>query len=99
MTGYAKSLTRVYGRLEGKRGKMCEGGLDREGMEPVEYCDSRFLEAYDNGRGSVLLRDGGDVMRGGRAGWLGFAAGEPMGGGEVAGLEPGDMIAVILKTD
>lgn len=49
-------------------GNRYDGGRDREGIEPVEYCDSRFLEACDMGRGSVLRREGGDVMRGGRAG-------------------------------
>lgn len=75
---------------------MCEGGRDREGIELVEYCDRRFLDACDIGRGRVLLRAGGDVINGGRAGWAVAAAGGDMAGGEVAGEEPGDMMAVIV---
>ena len=78
---------------------MCEGGRDLECTEPAEYCDRRFLDACDSGRGSVLRRGGGDVISGGRGGWLGFEVGEASAGGEVAGLEPGDMIAVIIEPD
>lgn len=82
--------------------KMWEGGRDLEGMElAVEYCDRRFLEACDIGRGIWLLRAGGEVMRGGSAGSaaLAFAfaeAGEDMAGGDVAGDDPGDMNAVMV---
>lgn len=67
-------------------------------MEPVEYCDSRFLDACDMGRGRVDLRFGfgGDVIRGGSGGWLGFVPGEVIAGGEVAGDDVGDMIAVMF---
>lgn len=67
-------------------------------MDPVEYCDNRFLDACDMGRESVDLRFGfgGDVIRGGSGGWLGFTPGDAMGGGEVAGDDVGDMIAVIF---
>jgi hypothetical protein len=84
-------------------GKMCEGGRDLEGMElVVEYCDRRFLEACDMGRGRLLLRaggggGGGEVMSGGSAGCAVFAAGDGMAGGEVAGDEPGDMTAVMVR--
>ena len=40
----------MYGKLEWKIGNMCEGGRDLEGTEWVEYCDSRFLDAYEFGR-------------------------------------------------
>jgi hypothetical protein len=92
----------VYGRLEGKSGKMCEGGRDLEGRElVVEYCDKRFLEACDMGRGRLVLRAGGDVMSGGRAGCAVFRAGgdEMAAGGEVAGDEPGDMTAVMVRAE
>ena len=78
---------------------MWEGGRDLDGIEPVtEYCDSRFLEACDIGRGSVVLRagTGEDVISGGSGGWAWLEAGGGMAGGDVAGDEPGDMIAVIL---
>lgn len=49
-------------------------------MELVEYCDRRFLDACDIGRGRVDLRFGlgfeVDVIRGGSGGWLGFAPGD-----------------------
>lgn len=78
---------------------MCDGGRERDGIEPVEYCDNRFLEACDIGRGIVdlLLGFGGDVMSGGRGGWFGLTPGDETGGGEVAGDEVGDMTAVILS--
>lgn len=75
---------------------MWEGGRDLDGTElVVEYCDRRFLEACDIGRGRVLLRAGGDVMSGGSAGCAEFAAGDEMAGGEVTGDELGDIIAVM----
>lgn len=75
---------------------MCDGGRDLEGMElVVEYCDRRFLEACDIGRGRVLLRAGGEVMSGGSAGCAELAAGGEMEGGEVAGDGLGDMMAVM----
>ena len=86
----------MYDRLEGNRVKIFEGGRDREGIEPVEYCDKRFFEACDIGRPNMLLRAGGEVMSGGRGGWLGLAVGEPTAGGEETGLDPGDMTAVIF---
>lgn len=55
-------------RLEWKIGKRYDGGREREGTEPVEYCDRRFLEACDMGRGRFVRRPGGDVINGGRAG-------------------------------
>lgn len=97
MGWYAKSRTRAYGRLEGKRGKTWEGGRDLDGIEPVEYCDSLFLEACDIGRGSVDLREGGEVINGGSGGWFALDDGEVTAGGEVAGDELGDITAVILE--
>jgi hypothetical protein len=78
---------------------MWEGGRDREGIElVVEYCDRRFLDACDIGRGRLLLRAGGEVMSGGSAGCAELAAGdERAGGGEVAGDEPGDKTAVMVS--
>ncbi len=81
-------------------GKMWDGGRDREGIELVEYCDKRFLDACDIGRGRMLLRAGGaggEVISGGRAGCDVFAAGEGITGGDVAGEELGDMIAVMIE--
>jgi hypothetical protein len=75
-------------------GKICDGGRDREGPEPVEYCDRRFLDAYDIGRGSVLLRPGGEVINGGSAGWLGFAPGEASAGDEFGDGDDGDMTSI-----
>lgn len=65
----------------------------------MEYCDSLFFEACDIGRGSVDLRFGfgGDVIRGWSGGWLGFAPGEVIAGGDVAGDDDGDMTAVIFR--
>lgn len=92
-----------------KVGKTWEGGRDLEGMElVVEYCDRRFLDACDIGRGRLLLRAGGEVMSGGSAGCAGLAAAvadgdgdgdgdERAGGGEVAGDEPGDKTAVMVR--
>jgi hypothetical protein len=67
-------------------GKMKEGGRDLVGRElVVEYCDKRFLEACDIGRGRLLLRAGGEVISGGSTGCAELAAGEDaMAGGEVA---------------
>ena len=77
---------------------MCEAGRDLEGMElAVEYCDKRFLETCDIGRDRLLLRAGGEVMSGGRAECAAFGAGDEMAGGEVAGDEPGDMTAVMVR--
>jgi hypothetical protein len=78
---------------------MYDGGRERDCKEPVEYCDNRFLEAWDIGRGSVdlLFGFGGDVIRGGRGGWFGLTPGDETGGGEVAGDDVGDMTAVILS--
>jgi hypothetical protein len=49
------------------------------------------------GRGSVDRRAGGEVIIGGSGGWLGFAPGDEMDGGDVAGDDDGDIIAVILQ--
>lgn len=52
-------------------GNKCEGGRDRDGIEAVEYCDKRFLEACDIGLGRLeraLPGLGVDVIRGGRTG-------------------------------
>jgi hypothetical protein len=64
-------------------------------MEAVEYCERRFLDACDMGRGIVVLRPGGDVMSGGSGGCVVFIAGGEMAGGDVAGEDPGDMTAVM----
>lgn len=48
------------------------------------------------GRGSVVRREGGEVMRGGRGGWFGLDPGDEMAGGDVAGDDDGDMIAAIF---
>lgn len=42
-------------------GKMWEGGRDLDGIEAVEYCDSRLLKACDIGRGNVSV-EGGVVL-------------------------------------
>lgn len=89
-------------------GKMWDGGREREGIDPAEYWDRRFREAYDMGLGRVLLREGvgaagGEVIRGCREGWFEFwvglvADGDATTGGEVAGDEPlCDITAVILS--
>ena len=88
--GYAKSRTRAYERLEGNIWKIFDGGRDREGAEPVEYCDNRFLEACDSGLESVERRLGGEVISGGNGGRLAFAEGDAAGG-EAAGEELCDM--------
>lgn len=78
---------------------MCEGGRERDCRDPVvEYCDSRFLEACDIGRGRIDLLFGfwGEVMSGGSGGWLGLIPGDETGGGEVAGDEVGDITSVIF---
>lgn len=67
-------------------------------MELVEYCDKRFLDACDIGRGRVLRRAGGEVISGGSGGCAVVAGGEEMAGGEVAGEEPGDMMAVMVES-
>ena len=67
-TGYAKSRTFVYGRLEWKRGNTCEGGRDLEGTELVEYCDNLFFDAWEIGLCKVVRRAGGDVISGGSGG-------------------------------
>lgn len=64
------------------------------GKEPVEYWESRLLEACDIGRDVMLRRDGGEVIRGGSAGWLGFGGEDAAAGGEVAG-EVVDITTVI----
>jgi len=74
---------------------MCDGGRDRDGIELVEYCDKRFLDAWDIGRGKVLLRDGGEVINGGSGGCDALGVCDEIAGGEVAGEEPGDIIAVM----
>jgi hypothetical protein len=77
---------------------MWDGGLDRVGIELVEYCDKRFLDACDMGRGRVLLRNGGEVISGGSGGGVALAVCVVMAGGEVAGEEePGDMMAVMIQ--
>jgi hypothetical protein len=78
-------------------GKIWEGGRERDGTELVEYWERRFLEACDIGRGSVLRRVGGDVINGGREGWFGLPVGDVTAGGDVAGDELGDIIAVMMK--
>ena len=77
---------------------MCDGGRDRVGIEAVEYCERRFLDACDMGRGRVVLRPSGDVMSGGSGGCAVFKAGGEMAGGDVAGEDPDDMIAVMAVT-
>jgi hypothetical protein len=62
-------------------------------MEPVEYCERRFLEACDIGLGNVD-RAGGVVISGGRAGCPEW---DETAGGEVAGDELEAMIAVMRK--
>lgn len=51
------------------------------------------------GRGSVLLRAGGEVMRGGSGGCDALGVCDVMAGGEVAGEEPGDIIAVMVGVE
>lgn len=49
----------------------CDGGRERECRDPVvEYCDNRFLEACDIGRGrfDLLFELWGEVMSGGSGG-------------------------------
>ncbi len=53
-------------------------------MELAEYCDSLFLEAWDIGRVIVERWLEGEVIKGGRAGWFGFAEGDAAGD-DVAG--------------
>ena len=65
-------------------------------MELAEYWDKRFLDACDIGRGRVLRRVAGEVMRGGSGGCAVAVAAEEMADGEVAGDEPGDMTAVMV---
>lgn len=75
-------------------------GRDRDGTEPVEYWDNLFFDTCDIGRGIADRRDGGDVIKGDREGWLGFGEGEcdnTTAGGEVAGDEPEDMIVAITR--
>jgi hypothetical protein len=48
------------------------------------------------GRGKVVRREGGEVIRGGSGGWFGLDPGDEMAGGEVAGDDDGDMIAAIF---
>lgn len=75
--GYAKSRTFVYGRLEWKMGKMCDGGREREYPDTLEYWDILFLEAWDVWRCSVRRAErGGEVIRGGKDGWFGFVVGD-----------------------
>jgi len=88
----------VYGRLDGKTGYMVETGRDLGGIEPVEYCDSLFLDACDIGRGSVVRRAGGDVIKGGREERFEFEVGDETAGGDVAGEEVCDIVAVIALT-
>lgn len=47
---------------------MWDGGLDLEGPEVLEYCDSRFFDAYERGRWRVDRLAGGDVINGGNGG-------------------------------
>lgn len=54
------------------------------------------MEACDMGRDRVLRRDGGDVMSGGSAGWLGFGDEEAAARGEEAGEEVVDITAVVV---
>lgn len=81
-------------------GNMWEGGREREGPEYAEYCESRFLDANDEGRCNVALPVVGDVIRGGRGGWFGFDEGDESGDWEeVCGEEVsivGDMTAAIF---
>lgn len=76
-------------------GNMWEGGRERDGMDPVEYWDSRFLEACDMGLGICDRRADGEVIRGARDGWFGFDVCGGPAGGEGAGDEYVDMIVVI----
>lgn len=55
----------VYGRLEWKIGKTWEGGRERDGIEVVEYWESRLLDACEFGRCRVERRDCGEVIKGG----------------------------------
>lgn len=80
-------------------GKMWDGGRDRVGIEVVEYWERRFLDACDMGRGSVVLRPGGDVMSGGSGGCAVLIAGGEMAGGDVAGDDACDMTAVMAVVE
>lgn len=64
----------------------------------MEYCDILFLEACDVGRCSVVRRPewGGDVINGGRDGWLGLDPGDETFGGEFGGGEFGDIICAMI---
>lgn len=75
---------------------MCEPGRDLEGTDPVEYCDSRPLEACDIGRARLLRREGVEVVNGGRAGWFGFAGGDEPWGCEAGEDEASVMVAVAV---
>jgi hypothetical protein len=81
----------VYVRLEGKTGNRREDGRedgrDRDGADPVEYWDSRSLDTCDIGSGIIAGRAGGDVIRGGSAGWFGFDDGED---DDIAGVDVAD---------
>jgi hypothetical protein len=58
------------------------------------------LAAFDIGRGRVLRLVGGEVIKGGKGGWLGFDDGDDTTGGEVAGDEVDDiMMAVVMVGD
>lgn len=78
-------------------GKRYEAGRERDGMEPVEYCERRFFAACAIEGGTALV--GllvGDVISGGSAGWLGSSgSGEDTAGGDGAGDERGDMTAIV----
>lgn len=54
------------------------------------------MDAWDIGRGRVLRRVGGEVINGGRGGWLGLDDGEDTAGGDVAGEEFVDIMAIIM---
>jgi hypothetical protein len=75
-------------------GKMWEGGRDLDGNDPVEYCDSRCLEAKDIGRGCALGGEVVEVISEGSERGSGLEVGgdEGFGGGEEAGLDVADMI-------
>lgn len=76
-----------------KIGKTCDAGRDRGGIEPVEYCDRRLLEACDIGRGRLVWRAGVDVISGGNMGWFGLEEGNKDGMKEGLGVAAGEVVA------
>ena len=74
-------------------GNTWEGGLDLEGPEVFEYCESRFFDAWEAGRWRFVRLGAGDVMRGGSGGW--FVGAVEICGGEFAGEEVDDILVVV----